>query len=108
MRYSMDTVDESKILFSPCIHAGADGIPAGGDFAEKHPQGLLNCGPGVQVNPASVSPGSIFSSTIDRNDMANDLDLLQGTWTVTKLEVDGQKLSEDMLGEARLIVKGNR
>jgi uncharacterized protein (TIGR03067 family) len=38
----------------------------------------------------------------------DDLELLQGTWAVTGLEVDGQQMPESMLGDARIEVKGDR
>jgi uncharacterized protein (TIGR03067 family) len=34
--------------------------------------------------------------------------LLQGSWSVTALEVDGQEIPAGMLGDARVVVKGNR
>jgi uncharacterized protein (TIGR03067 family) len=40
--------------------------------------------------------------------MQRDLDLLQGSWTVTTLEMDGQATPATMLGEARIVVEGNR
>src|SRR5437773_128405 len=40
--------------------------------------------------------------------MGRDLDLLQGSWTVTALEVDGQKMPAPMLADARIAIKGNR
>jgi uncharacterized protein (TIGR03067 family) len=40
--------------------------------------------------------------------MPGDLDSLQGSWTVTALEVDGQSMPESMLANARILVKGNR
>ena len=40
--------------------------------------------------------------------MPNDLDLLQGTWSVTALEVDGQKMPTVMLADARIAIQGNR
>lgn len=40
--------------------------------------------------------------------MSNDLNLLQGSWFVTTLEVDGQKMPAAMLGDARIVVRGNR
>lgn len=40
--------------------------------------------------------------------MHQDLDLLQGSWTVIALEVEGQKMSDAMLVNARIVVKGNR
>src|SRR5262245_19649122 len=43
-----------------------------------------------------------------RETVSNDLDRLQGSWTVTTLEVDGQKMSRDMFGNAQVRVKGGR
>lgn len=40
--------------------------------------------------------------------MNRDLDLLQGSWTVTALEVDGQAMPAGMLGDARIAIAGNR
>ena len=40
--------------------------------------------------------------------MGKDLDLLQGTWNVATLEMDGQSMPGAMLGEARIVVQGNR
>ena len=40
--------------------------------------------------------------------MRQDLGLLQGSWTVTSLEVDGQKMPADMLANSRVVIKGNR
>lgn len=40
--------------------------------------------------------------------MAADLDLLQGTWTVTALEMDGQETPATMLGNARIVIKRDR
>jgi uncharacterized protein (TIGR03067 family) len=40
--------------------------------------------------------------------MRDDLELLQGTWSVTSLEVDGQQMSGDMLADAQIVIKGNR
>jgi uncharacterized protein (TIGR03067 family) len=37
-----------------------------------------------------------------------DLDLLQGTWNVTALEIDGQEISRAMPGDARIVIKGDR
>jgi uncharacterized protein (TIGR03067 family) len=37
-----------------------------------------------------------------------DLELLQGSWTVTALEVNGEPMGEEMLRGARIVVKGNR
>lgn len=38
----------------------------------------------------------------------SDLDLLQGTWNVAALEMDGQKMPAAMLGGARIVVEGDR
>jgi uncharacterized protein (TIGR03067 family) len=40
--------------------------------------------------------------------MPNDLERLQGTWSVSSLEVEGQKMSENMLAEANIVIKGKR
>ena len=40
--------------------------------------------------------------------MRQDLDLLQGSWSLTALEVEGQKMPAATLAEARIVVKGNR
>jgi uncharacterized protein (TIGR03067 family) len=40
--------------------------------------------------------------------MPEDIDLLQGTWNVSTLEVDGQKMPADMLSAAQIAIKGNR
>jgi uncharacterized protein (TIGR03067 family) len=40
--------------------------------------------------------------------MRQDLDLLQGSWTVSTLEVDGQAMPDAMLADARVVVKGDR
>src|SRR5215475_11648379 len=37
-----------------------------------------------------------------------DSDRLQGTWSVTALEVDGQKMAGGMLNGARVVVNGDR
>ena len=37
--------------------------------------------------------------------MSGDLDLLQGTWSITSLEMDGQKMSG---GGGQIVVRGNR
>ena len=40
--------------------------------------------------------------------MKDDLDLLQGLWSVTSLEVEGQKTTGAMLANARVEIKGSR
>src|SRR5712692_5495969 len=40
--------------------------------------------------------------------MRRDLDLLQGSWTVTALEVEGQKIPATMLASGRIVIKGRR
>ena len=40
--------------------------------------------------------------------MRRDLDLLQGVWTVTALELEGQKMPAAMLAKARIVIQGNR
>lgn len=40
--------------------------------------------------------------------MANDLELLQGSWAVDSLELDGQSVSGDTIAEARIQIEGNR
>jgi uncharacterized protein (TIGR03067 family) len=40
--------------------------------------------------------------------MPNDLDLLQGAWAVTSLEVDGRTMPDTMLSEARIVIEGDR
>jgi uncharacterized protein (TIGR03067 family) len=40
--------------------------------------------------------------------MSNDLNLLQGSWSVTTLELDGQKMPAAMLADARIVVQGDR
>jgi uncharacterized protein (TIGR03067 family) len=40
--------------------------------------------------------------------MRDDLDLLQGTWAVTELEMEGQTISGGMLANARVEITGNR
>jgi uncharacterized protein (TIGR03067 family) len=37
-----------------------------------------------------------------------DLEILQGTWNVAALEMDGQKMPAAMLGAARIVVDGDR
>jgi uncharacterized protein (TIGR03067 family) len=39
---------------------------------------------------------------------ANDLEKLQGTWTITTLEMDGQRMPAGMLGEATITIAGAR
>jgi uncharacterized protein (TIGR03067 family) len=40
--------------------------------------------------------------------MNHDLDSLQGSWTVTALEVEGQKMPAAMLANSRIAIEGNR
>jgi len=40
--------------------------------------------------------------------MPQDLDQLQGTWTVKSMKIEGQAMAEEMLGEARIDIAGNR
>lgn len=40
--------------------------------------------------------------------MRQDLDLLQGSWTVIALEVDGQEMPAAMLANARILIEGGR
>lgn len=40
--------------------------------------------------------------------MHPDLDSLQGTWSVTALEMDGQSMPADMMGNARITIQGKR
>jgi uncharacterized protein (TIGR03067 family) len=40
--------------------------------------------------------------------MPENIDLLQGTWYVSALEVDGQKMPEAMLGAAQIVINGSR
>jgi uncharacterized protein (TIGR03067 family) len=40
--------------------------------------------------------------------MSDDLDLLQGAWTITAMDMDGQTMPETMLGDARLVIEGSR
>lgn len=40
--------------------------------------------------------------------MRHDLDRLQGSWTVTALELDGQKTPASTLPNARIVIKGKR
>src|SRR5579872_5533506 len=37
-----------------------------------------------------------------------DLERLQGAWSISELEVDGQSTPPEMWGEARITIKGNR
>jgi uncharacterized protein (TIGR03067 family) len=38
----------------------------------------------------------------------DDLELLQGAWSVTSLEVEGQESPDSMLTDAQVVIKGNR
>src|SRR5215472_8835961 len=38
----------------------------------------------------------------------SDLDLLQGSWAIASLEVDGQNMPADSVAEARIEIKGTR
>lgn len=40
--------------------------------------------------------------------MPQDLDRLQGTWRVSALEVDGQKMSAEMLAGSNIVIQGDR
>jgi len=40
--------------------------------------------------------------------MPNDLDLLQGSWSVLALEADGQKMPAEMLAGGRIAIHGDR
>jgi uncharacterized protein (TIGR03067 family) len=40
--------------------------------------------------------------------MSSDLELLQGTWNVTALEMDGQTMPSAVLANARIVIEGNR
>ncbi|HEX7286319.1 MAG TPA: TIGR03067 domain-containing protein [Candidatus Angelobacter sp.] len=40
--------------------------------------------------------------------MPNDLDLLQGEWTITALEMEGQSTPATMLATARIVIRGKR
>jgi uncharacterized protein (TIGR03067 family) len=40
--------------------------------------------------------------------MRSDLDRVQGAWTVTELEMDGQTMPADSLPDAKVVVEGNR
>ena len=40
--------------------------------------------------------------------MRQDLDRLQGIWSVTALEMDGQQMPAAMLADARIVIKGKR
>jgi uncharacterized protein (TIGR03067 family) len=50
----------------------------------------------------------LFPIGIKLGRMTEDIDLLQGTWHVSALEVDGQKMDEAMLGAAQIVIEGNR
>src|SRR5262245_54917560 len=51
----------------------------------------LCAGPGI---PATAAPQS-------------DLQVLQGTWTVLSIDVNGQKLPQDKVGDAQAVIEGN-
>ena len=40
--------------------------------------------------------------------MPNDLDLLQGAWCISSLEVEGETMPVNVLSEARIVIEGNR
>jgi uncharacterized protein (TIGR03067 family) len=40
--------------------------------------------------------------------MPDDIDLLQGAWTVAAMEVDGQSMTAAMLGDAHIVIEGSR
>jgi len=40
--------------------------------------------------------------------MQNDMDLLQGSWNVSELQMEGQTISGGMLSNARVVITGNR
>jgi uncharacterized protein (TIGR03067 family) len=40
--------------------------------------------------------------------LTRDIDLLQGTWIISALEMDGQETPATMLGDARIVIKGGR
>ena len=40
--------------------------------------------------------------------MQDDLKLLQGTWTVTNLKMEGQEMPDEMVGDAQIVIKGDR
>jgi uncharacterized protein (TIGR03067 family) len=40
--------------------------------------------------------------------MPQDIDLLQGSWSITSLSMDGQELPAAMFAKASIVVKGNR
>jgi uncharacterized protein (TIGR03067 family) len=40
--------------------------------------------------------------------MPRDIDLLQGSWLVTSLELDGQAMPANIFASARLVIKGHR
>src|SRR5208283_985983 len=40
--------------------------------------------------------------------MPQDLDLLQGSWSITSLEIEGQELPASMLANCRIVIKGDR
>jgi uncharacterized protein (TIGR03067 family) len=50
----------------------------------------------------------LFPIGIKLGGMPEDIDLLQGTWYVSALEVDGQKMAAAMLGAAQIVIEGSR
>ena len=40
--------------------------------------------------------------------MSQDLDLLQGSWAIISLELDGQALPETLLADASIVIQGDR
>ena len=40
--------------------------------------------------------------------MPGDLDRLQGTWTITAMEMDGESLPSGNFTEARVVIEGSR
>ena len=40
--------------------------------------------------------------------MPQDIDLLQGSWTITSLAIEGQAVPDNLFFNASIVVKGNR